>query len=107
VFQFIVVAVLILSSTFEKVLIYIQLALTLFSALAVLGLLILRWRQPDLPRPFQVPLYPVTPLIFLGVSGWMLWHIVRDKPAESFAGLATIAAGLLLYFLSPKNQPRP
>lgn len=104
--QFVIVATLIVTSSFEKVLIYIQFGLTLFSTLAVVGLLVLRWRQPDLPRPFRVPLYPFTPLLFLGVSTWMLWHIVRDKPTESLAGLVTIGAGLVLYFLSPKNQPR-
>ncbi|MEQ1858953.1 MAG: amino acid permease [Chthoniobacteraceae bacterium] len=105
--QLIIVGVLIVTSTFEKVLIYIQLALTLFSALAVVGLVVLRWRQPGLPRPFRVPLYPLTPLIFLAVSGWMLWHIAIEKPRESLAGLATIAAGLLLYALSPKSKPHP
>lgn len=107
IFQFLVVSALIITSGFEKVLLYIQFALTLFSALAVVGLIVLRIRQPDLPRPFRVPLYPVTPLVFLAISGWMLWHMVRDKPAESFAGLATIAAGLILYFLSPKNRTNP
>ena len=105
--QFVIVAVLIVSSTFDKVLVYVQFALTLFSALAVIGMMVLRWRQPNLTRPFRVPLYPITPLVFLAVSGWMLWHVVRDKPAESFYGLLTIAAGLLIYFLSPKNQPKP
>lgn len=107
IFQLVIVSVLIVSSGFEKVLLYIQFALTLFSALAVVGLIALRLRQPDLPRPFRVPLYPITPLVFLAISGWMLWHMVRDKPTESFAGLATIAAGLVLYFLSPKNRPTP
>jgi len=107
IFQFIIVCVLIITSGFEKVLVYIQFALTLFSALAVVGLIVLRLRQPDLPRPFRVPLYPVTPLVFLAISGWMLWHMVRDKPQESFAGLATIAAGLVVYFLSPKNRTNP
>ncbi len=107
VFQLIIVAILIFTSTFEKVLIYIQFALTLFSTLAVIGLFVLRWREPDLPRPFRVPLYPLTPLVFLAISSWMLWHIVRDKPDESLAGLATIAAGLVLYFFSPKSAPRP
>lgn len=105
--QFVIVAALITSATFDKVLVYVQFALTLFSALVVLGLMVLRWRQPDLPRPFRVPLYPLTPLLFLSVSGWMLWHVLRDKPAESFYGLLTLAAGLLIYFLSSKNQPNP
>lgn len=99
-----VVAALILTSTFEKVLVYVQFGLTLFSFLAVLGMMILRWCEPELPRPFKTPGYPLTPLVFLAISGWMLWHIAQDKPGESLAGLATVATGLLVYLLSPKTR---
>lgn len=102
--QFCIVVALLLTSVFSRVLVYIQFALTLSAALAVAGLIVLRVRQPDLPRPFRVPLYPATPLVFLAISGWMLWHIARDKPVESLAGLATIAGGMVLYGLSPKKQ---
>ena len=100
-----IVTALIVTSTFEKVLVYIQLALTLSAACTVLGLIVLRWRRPDLPRPFRVPLYPLTPLVFLAISGWMMVHIIRDKPSESLAGLYTLLAGLVLYFISPKARP--
>jgi len=102
-----IVAALILTSTFEKVLLYVQYTLTLCSVLVVVGLIVLRVRRPDLPRPFRVPFYPLPALVFLAISGWMLTHIVRDKPAESCAGLATLTAGLIIYFLSPKAQPNP
>jgi APA family basic amino acid/polyamine antiporter len=100
-----IVTALIVTSTFEKVLVYIQLALTLSSACAVFGLIVLRRRRPDLQRPFRVPFYPLTPLVFLAISVWMMIHIIRDKPSESLAGLYTLLAGLVLYFLSPKAQP--
>jgi len=105
--QYLIVTTLIVTSTFEAVLVYIQFGLTLFSALTVAALMVLRVREPELARPFRVPLYPLTPLIFLVISVWMLWHIVKDKPAESIAGLATLAAGLLLFFFSPKSRSRP
>lgn len=101
--QLLLVGVLIVTSTFEKVLVYVQFGLTLFSFLTVIGLIVLRVRQPELPRPFRVPAYPLPPLVFLAISGWMLWHVFARKPAESLAGLATLGAGLLIYFLSPKN----
>ena len=65
--------------------------------------LVLRWRQPDLPRPYRTWGYPVTPLIFLAISLWILFFQLRDKPMESLAGLATMALGLIIYFLSPKT----
>jgi APA family basic amino acid/polyamine antiporter len=50
--------ILLTTATFEKVLVYIQFGLTLFSVLTVIGLIALRIREPNLPRPFRVPLYP-------------------------------------------------
>ena len=105
--QFLIVAFLIVTSTFEKVLVYVQFGLTLFSFLTVAGLVVLRWREPHLPRPFRTPAYPLPAVLFLAISGWMLWNIAAEKPQESLAGLATIAAGLVIYALSPKaTSPR-
>jgi hypothetical protein len=49
-------------------------------------------------------LYPLPALVFLAVSVWMLHHIAREKSEETRAGLATIAAGLVIYFVSPKKS---
>jgi APA family basic amino acid/polyamine antiporter len=103
--QLAIIVALITTATFERVLVYIQFGLTLCSFLAVVGLLVSRRREPNLPRPFRVPFYPWIPLIFLAVSGWMLFHIARDKPTETLAGLATIAAGSVVYFVSPRRSP--
>ncbi len=102
--QFAIVAVLVLTATFDRVVNYIQFALTVSSFFTVLGVIVLRMRQPDLPRPYRTWGYPVTPLIFLAISLWMLFFQLRDKPLESIAGLVTIALGLPIYFLSPKNR---
>ena len=77
--QFAIVNLLILITTFQKVVNYVQFSLTLCSALTVLGVFVLRWRRPDLPRPYRTWGYPVTPAIFLAVSGWMLWHLLEDR----------------------------
>lgn len=104
--QSLLVGTLIVTSSFDPVLNYIQFSLTLSSMLAVAGLFVLRWREPALARPFRVPLYPLTPLVFLAVSGWMLAFMLLDehKRAPSLIGLATVAAGLVIYFLSPKSN---
>jgi APA family basic amino acid/polyamine antiporter len=44
------------------------------------GVIVLRITQPDLPRPYRCWGYPVTPLLFLAVSLWMMWHIMRSNP---------------------------
>ncbi|MDD5261608.1 MAG: amino acid permease [Methylacidiphilales bacterium] len=108
-----IVILLLLTSTFDAVLTYIQFSLTLMSFLAVLGVIVLRVRHPELPRPCRMWGYPFTALIFLGITAWMMWHILADRPMESLAGLATLAVGLAVYFISPthpiamSNQPNP
>ncbi|MFN2475989.1 MAG: APC family permease [Chthoniobacterales bacterium] len=106
--QFVVVNIMLLTSTFQAVVNYVQFSLTLCSALTVLGVFVLRWRRPELPRPYKVWGYPVTPLIFLAISGWMLSHLLTDISTRgpSLLGLATTLFGLVIYFASPKASPQ-
>lgn len=105
--QFAIVNFLILTTTFQKVVNYVQFSLALCSTLTVLGVFVLRWRRPSLPRPYRTWGYPVTPLIFLAVSIWMLWHLLTNSSTRgpSLWGLATAGLGLMIYFLSPKHLP--
>lgn len=100
--------VLIISAKFDDVIKYVQFALALSSALTVAGVIVLRIRRPDLPRPYRAWGYPFTPIIFLAISAWMLWYMLADAETRkpSLLGLATIALGLIVYYLSPKN-PTP
>ena len=100
--QFAIVNVLLLTSSFEKVLTYVQFSLQVCSFLTVLGVIVLRRTQPGLARPYKTWGYPATPLIFLAISAWMLVHIWRSNPWESLGGLATMALGLGIYFLAPR-----
>ncbi len=104
-FQLALVLVMLLTTSFEVVLVYVQFSLIACSFLAVLGVFVLRIREPDLPRPYRTWGYPVTPAIFLAVSLFMMVSVLWEKPLESLAGLATMLAGLLVYFLSPKTAP--
>jgi len=92
----------IVTSTFEGVLLYAGFVLSLFTFLTVLGLFVLRWRQPELARPYRTWAYPVTPILFLALSGWTLVFILRDKPVESLLGLLTLIVGAGVYKLSHK-----
>ena len=90
----------ILTSSFESILIYAGFTLALNSFATVLGVFVLRWRQPDLPRPYRTFAYPLTPLIYLALTGWTLTFVLINKPVEGLFGLGIITAGLLFYFLS-------
>lgn len=99
-FQLAVVVVLLLTASFETVLIYIQFSLLLCSFLTVLGVIALRIREPGLERPYKVWGYPVTPVIFLLITLHMMSYVIKEKPAESLFGLGTVVAGLVVYFFS-------
>jgi basic amino acid/polyamine antiporter, APA family len=101
--QFSLVCVFIVTSRFEQVLTCAQFVLLLCSFLTVFGVIVMRLRHPEMERPYRTWGYPFTPLIFLSVTAWMLWHIVCSKPTESLIGLGLAFTGLLLYLISSKH----
>ncbi|MBV9276380.1 MAG: amino acid permease [Verrucomicrobia bacterium] len=102
--QALIVTALILTGSFEAVLVYTQFSLLLSSFLTVLGLIVLRIRQPDLPRPYRVWAYPITPLIFLIVTLGMMVHAVQERTVESLLGLATALFGLVIYYFAAPSR---
>jgi basic amino acid/polyamine antiporter, APA family len=100
VLQVIIATILVTTGTFETVLFYTQFSLLLSSFLAVLGLIILRIREPKLDRPYKVWGYPVIPIFFLAITLWMMLHVILDRPTESLLGLLTVIAGLIIYFFA-------
>ena len=98
------VIVLLLTSTFEKVLVYAQFALALSSFLVVVGVFVARRRMPDLPRPYRVWAYPLTPLLFSLISLVTLGHALWSRPTESLASLLTILLGLPIYAWSRRLE---
>ena len=74
-------------------------------ALVVVDVLVLRGRRYGGILTGVAAAVKLTPLVFLAISAWMMVHIIRDKPSESLAGLYTLLAGLVLYFISPKARP--
>ncbi len=99
-FQAIVALAFIISASFESILVFAGFTLGLNTFFAVLGVFLLRLRQPDLPRPYRIPLFPLPPLIFLGFTGWTLFYILLDRPVEGLMGLAIVGSGALFYWLT-------
>lgn len=101
--QITVVTLLLLTQGFETVVDFIQFSLTLCSFLAVLGVIVLRVTRPDLPRPYRVWAYPLTPLVFLAVTGFMMAYLLWERPWQSLASLLLMASGLVLFALSRRG----
>jgi basic amino acid/polyamine antiporter, APA family len=98
------VTLLLMTGSFETVLEYVQFSLTFCSFLTVLGVIVLRYTQPELPRPYRAWGYPVTPLIFLSVTLFMMLYLVVEQPVQSLAGAFTMLTGLLVYGIHLKQS---
>ena len=100
VFQLLTATVLLLTQSFEAVLDFIQFSLTLCSFLTVLGVIVLRYTKPKHPRPYRTWGYPVTPLVFLAVTFFMLYYLAINRPVQSLAGVLVMLAGLIIYAIA-------
>lgn len=102
--QTIIAMFLIITTTFESLILYIGFTLGLFSWLTVFGVYIFRYRKPNTKGLYHTWGYPITPALFLLLNGWMLIYTLLERPVESLAGLATIVLGLIIYLWSKKRQ---
>ena len=97
--QYVIVMVLLVTTTFEDVLIYTQFALVACGLLTVAGVFVLRVREPALERPFRCWGYPATPMLFATIALFSLGYTAIERPVQAACGIATLAAGLGLYFV--------
>lgn len=96
---------LIVTSSFQSILVFAGFLTALNSFFTVLGLFVLRFRQPDLSRPFRTPFYPATPMVYLALTGWTLVYAAASRPAEALFAAGLIAAGLAAYWAAQRLAP--
>ena len=77
---------------------YASVGLSIFSMLAVGSVYVLHWRRPDLPRPFRTPGYPVTPAVYLLMTGVLTYAAFKRRPVVSTYALLSILAGVPFYY---------
>ena len=94
----------VLTDSFEGVLTYAGFTLTLSTLLAVLGVILLRRREPELARPYRVWGYPWTPLFFAAFALWTLIIVIRDRPMEALGGAVTLGVAALLTWLVAERE---
>ena len=94
--------IFILTASFESILVFAGFTLALNSFVTVLSVFVLRWRRPELPRPYRTFAFPLTPLLYLALTGWTLTFVLANKPVEGLFGLGVIASGLVFYVMSAR-----
>jgi APA family basic amino acid/polyamine antiporter len=96
-FQLAVANLLLFTRSFEAVLDFIQFALLFCSFFTVLGVIKLRITDPEATRPYRAWGYPLTPLLFLLVTAFMMYYLVAERPLQSALGTLIMISGLMVY----------
>jgi basic amino acid/polyamine antiporter, APA family len=87
-------AVLTMSGRYDQLYTYVIFGMVLSYTLTVIGLFVLRWKRPDVPRPYRCTGYPWLPAIYVIVGvAWTLNTII-ERPTEAFWGATIVLAGV-------------
>jgi len=89
--------VLAATGSFEQLFTYVIFAAWVFYTLAGASVFVLRRRRPAAPRPFRVPGYPWTPLLFVASAVAIVVNTIWARPQRSLLGLGIVALGLPAY----------
>jgi APA family basic amino acid/polyamine antiporter len=97
---------LIFSGTYNDLLDYVIFAALLFYVLTVVGLFVLRYRQPDAERPYRAFGYPVVPALYVLLCAAIMIDLLIVKPVYTWPGLILVLAGIPVYFFWRQSARR-
>ncbi|HEY4708566.1 MAG TPA: amino acid permease [Candidatus Acidoferrales bacterium] len=96
-----------LSGTYGQLLDFLIFAQLLFYILTLAGLFVLRWRRPEMPRPYRAIGYPVLPALYILMAGFLEIQLLRYKPQYTWPGLIIVLVGLPVYGLWKLGAKQP
>jgi len=86
--------VLTISGHYDQLYTYVMFGMVLSYTLTVVGMFILRWKRPDIPRPYRCAGYPWLPAIYVLISGAWVLNMVITRPKEALAGTIIVLIGV-------------
>ena len=89
--------------SFDQITNYLMCLLQISSMLAVMAVMVMRWRRPAAERPFRTPLYPLPPIVFTAASLWILRFQSQKYPEMFLWSAVTLAIGVALFFLTSRR----
>ena len=92
-------ALLCVSGSYSQLLEYIISVELVFYILTIVGLFVLRFKQPNAERPYKVLGYPVLPAIYIIMASWICIVLLRYKPQYTWPGLVLVLLGIPVYLL--------
>jgi APA family basic amino acid/polyamine antiporter len=103
-YQFLIVFALLFMEP-ENIVNYVGSVLLFWSLMAVLGVIVLRFREPHLLRPYRTWGYPLTPIIFAIITVFCLVQNARFYPRQSLISAVTVLIGIPIYLWASRNVP--
>ena len=90
-------ALLCVSGSYSQLLEYIISVELVFYILTIVGLFVLRYKQPNAERPYKVLGYPVLPALYIVMAAWICVVLLRYKPQYTWPGLVLVLLGIPVY----------
>jgi APA family basic amino acid/polyamine antiporter len=106
-FQGVWASILALSGSFDTLTDYVIFGSWIFYALIGSSIFVFRKTHPDADRPYRAFGYPVVPIVFLLVAGWLLINTMMTAPTQSFIGIGLILLGLPVYYYLNRKDATP
>ncbi|MBW8522592.1 amino acid permease [Chryseobacterium chendengshani] len=97
-------SVLCLSGQYGNLLDMISFVIVLFYMITVFGVIYLRFKQPNLERPYKTWLYPITPIIYLVIGTVFCVLLLIYKQQYTWPGFLIVLLGLPVYYLINRNK---
>jgi APA family basic amino acid/polyamine antiporter len=94
----------VVTDSFEGVLSFAGFTLVLITILTVAGVFVRRYTAPDMPRPYRVWGYPLTPAVFVIVNSLILAFVLQARPVAAISSLLTILTAALLAWLHIRRR---
>lgn len=104
--QCILASVLCLSGRYGDLLDMVSFVVVIFYALTIIGIFVLRKKQPNAERPYRAFGYPVLPVIYIILGIVFCVFLIKMKPVYAGAGLIIVLLGLPLYYIAVANKKK-
>jgi APA family basic amino acid/polyamine antiporter len=87
-------AVLTMSGRYDQLYTYVIFGMVLSYTLTVIGLFVLRWKRPDVPRPYRCSGYPWLPAIYILIGVTWILNTIIQRPTEALGSAAIVLVGV-------------
>lgn len=104
IFQSIIAMIFIFTASFKQIIYFAGSMLALSSFMTVMGIFLLRFKYKEIERPYKAFAFPLTPLLYLAITGFTLVFVVRDEPKVGLVGLLVIGVGILFYAITRNKK---